>query len=142
MKISSSSPTSGSKPVDRAKKGARSSDASFSLDSADKADEAGPVATSAPVGPIASVQALLALQETDGNPAEGRSKGLKRGHELLDMLEGLRRAILLGVISLGDLRRLADMARGQREGTGDKTLDSILQEIELRAEVELAKYEQ
>ncbi len=88
--------------------------------------------------PIASVDALLALQEVP-DATVGRSKGLKRANEMLDMLEEVRRGILLGVIPAQNLRVLADMARNQRGGTGDRRLDAVMAEIELRAEVELAK---
>ncbi|NVJ97557.1 MAG: flagellar assembly protein FliX [Alphaproteobacteria bacterium] len=89
-------------------------------------------------GPITSVDALLALQGVP-DATTGRSKGLKRAEEMLDMLEEVRKGILLGAIPAPNLRNLADMARNQRGQTGDKHLDDILSDIELRAEVELAK---
>ena len=100
-------------------------------------------ATSATTGvsgsaPISSVDSLWALQEAPDS-TDGRSKGLMRADEMLDMLEEVRKGILLGAISMPDLRKLADMARNQKSTTGDKNLNSLLEEIELRAEVELAK---
>jgi hypothetical protein len=88
--------------------------------------------------PIAPVDALIALQEVPDS-TDGRSKGLMRADEMLDLLEEIRKGILLGAISLPNLRNLADMARNQKGNTGDQNLNAILEEIELRAEVELAK---
>ena len=90
--------------------------------------------------PLASVDALWALQEVPDSTT-GRSKGLMRADDMLDILEEVRKGILLGSISMPNLRALADLARNQQGNTDDKQLDELLQEIELRAEVELAKYE-
>ena len=88
--------------------------------------------------PIASVDALLALQEVP-DAATGRSKGLQRAEDMLDMLEEVRKGLLLGAIPVRNLKTLASLARNQRGKTGDSRLDSVLADIELRAEVELAK---
>ncbi|MFC3051231.1 flagellar assembly protein FliX [Kordiimonas pumila] len=88
---------------------------------------------------IASVDALLALQGVTDS-TDGRSKGLARAEEMLSLLDDIRKGILLGAISMPNLRNLADMARNQKSKTGDDRLNEILADIELRAEVELAKY--
>ena len=88
--------------------------------------------------PIAPVDALWALQEVPDS-TDGRSKGLMRAEDMLDMLEEVRKGILLGAISMPNLRKLADMARNQKSNSDDNKLNSLLEEIELRAEVELAK---
>jgi len=92
-------------------------------------------------GGIASVDALIALQGVP-DATDGRSKGLARAEEMLDLLEEVRKGILLGAISTSGLRILADLARNQKSDAGDPKLNEILDDIELRAEVELAKYEQ
>jgi Class II flagellar assembly regulator len=90
--------------------------------------------------PTATLTGLLAIQaETDR--AERRKKALRRGHDLLDALESLKLGFLSGKVDHGALsalrRRLADQA-----GTGDDpALDGLLQHVELRAAVELAKLE-
>lgn len=89
-------------------------------------------------GQVASLGGLLALQEVPDS-TDGRSKGLARGAEMLDLLEEVRKGLLLGAIPVARLKMLAQMARGQRETGGDPRLMEILEEIELRAEVELAK---
>ncbi len=93
--------------------------------------------------PLATVDALLSLQEVP-DASDGRSKGLARANEMLDLLEEVRKGILLGAISGPKLRVLADLARNQRLNNDDSLqsdpkLKEILSEIELRSEVELAK---
>ena len=88
--------------------------------------------------PITSVDALLALQEVP-DATEGRSKGLMRAEEMLDVMEEIRKGILLGAIPVPNLRNLAALARNQQNKTDDPKLNELLSEIELRAEVELAK---
>ena len=89
-------------------------------------------------GPLASVGALIGLQEVP-DATTSRSKGLARADEMLDMLEEVRKGLLLGAIPEKNLRMLADMARHHKEDAQDKVLNEILADIELRAEVELAK---
>ncbi len=88
--------------------------------------------------PLATVDALLSLQEVPDSASE-RSKGLNRANEMLDLLEDIRKGLLLGAIPIGNLRSLAALARSQRQNPQDQQLNEILEEIELRAEVELAK---
>ena len=90
--------------------------------------------------PISAVDALLTLQEVpDGS--QGRSKGLARAQDMLAALEDVRRGLLLGAIPRAKLEALARLARTRREVFQDPRLTEILDEIELRAEVELAKLE-
>ncbi|GER03003.1 hypothetical protein JCM17846_06850 [Iodidimonas nitroreducens] len=87
------------------------------------------------------MDALLALQEMPDATA-GRSKGLARAHDMLDMLEDVRKGLLMGAIPQSKLSQLSRLARDQRDGTLDPALSAILDDIEVRAEVELAKLEQ
>ncbi|UTW54185.1 flagellar assembly protein FliX [Kordiimonas sp. SCSIO 12610] len=89
--------------------------------------------------PLATVDALLSLQEAPDSVSGGRSKGLNRANEMLDLLEEVRKGLLLGAIPVANLRSLASLARNQKATQGDQQLNEILEEIELRAEVELAK---
>jgi hypothetical protein len=88
--------------------------------------------------PLASVGGLFALQETP-DATQGRSKGMARAEDLLKQLEDLRRGLLVGAIPVSGLQSLAYTIRQQRAQTDDPRLNDILGEIELRAEVELAK---
>lgn len=96
-----------------------------------------PARTSA-AGPASAVDALLALQEAPDSTA-GRSRGLARAADMLDLLEEVRRGLLLGTIPRATLGQLASLARQSRQPDLDPALAAILDDIELRAEVELAK---
>lgn len=94
-----------------------------------------PVAGAASVG---SVAALLALQEEDG-PLERRRKAIRRGNGLLDRLDAVKVALLNGGDGALALQALAKAAAEERHGDPDQALQEILDHIETRAAVELAK---
>lgn len=89
---------------------------------------------------VMGVEALLALQEV-GGPLERRRRSVARAGRILDVLEGVRVALLGGELDHGDLDRLRRAIREERQGTDDPKLEGLLDEIETRAEVELAKLE-
>ncbi|NVJ69643.1 MAG: flagellar assembly protein FliX [Alphaproteobacteria bacterium] len=129
-----------SKTVKKTSRKGSSGGASFSSELSETKSSGGSSAASgvAGAGPLTSMDAVLALQGVP-DATTGRSKGLQRADEMLDLLEEIRKGILLGAIPIPNLRNLAAMARNQRGNTGDPKLDEILADIELRAEVELAK---
>ncbi len=89
-------------------------------------------------GPIQSVDSLLALQGAD-DAAERHGRARARGEALLDRLDMLRTDILLGRVPRHRLDELSALVRSSRASVDDPTLGEVLYEIELRAEVELAK---
>ncbi len=91
-------------------------------------------------GPIAALDSILALQGMDDS-TDGRSKGLKHGEQLLDMLDQVRDGLLAGGIPRATLNRLAAAVTRRHDQFADPRLQSVLDEIELRAHVELAKLE-
>lgn len=91
-------------------------------------------------GPIAALDSILALQGMDDS-TDGRSKGLKHGEQLLDMLDQVRDGLLAGGIPRATLNRLANAVTRRHDTFADPRLQSVLDEIELRAHVELAKLE-
>ena len=93
-----------------------------------------------PVGALASVDALLALQEVREN-LDGRREAIQRGQALLDGLDEIRHGLLIGVIPRHKLQALAGAARRQKTKIDDPRLAEVLDEIELRAAVELAKFD-
>jgi hypothetical protein len=95
------------------------------------------VGANANLGPV---DALLALQEVPDSLA-GSAGANRRGKELLDELEQLRLALLAGVLPRERLDRLARMLTERREQIEDPGLAAVIDEIELRAAVELAKLE-
>ncbi|MGP9822367.1 flagellar assembly protein FliX [Salinarimonas sp. NSM] len=105
------------------------------------ADE-GPSTASGPrtssVGPTTSLDAILALQGEE-DPAERRRRAARRGQDMLDDLDRLKAAILGGRVPPEEMKRVASRLAERREASGDPVLDAILSQIELRAEVEIAK---
>jgi hypothetical protein len=87
---------------------------------------------------MAPIDALLALQEVSEDPG-GRNRGRRHGEELLDRLDDIRLGLLSGRMSIGALERLSAMVVAQRAQVDDPSLAIILNEIEIRAAVELAK---
>jgi hypothetical protein len=99
-----------------------------------------PAATGAPRS-LTGIDALLALQGVE-DPTERRKRAVSRGRSALDILDEMKLALLAGNLDPALLGRLAAIAAGLKETTGDPGLDGVLAEIELRVEVELAKMKQ
>ena len=139
MKVEGRTPIRGA-PVQR-KSGSKSAGAgSFAgtLD-VDGTAESGQTAAVSTPAPVQSVDALLALQSTDDALGSAR-RGVARGQDLLDQLEDLRRTLLLGTVTRERLESLARLVENRRERIADPKLAELLDEIDLRVQVELAKY--
>ena len=88
---------------------------------------------------ITSVDSLLALQEVD-DASDRPAKARQRADEILDRLDKVRHGLLAGAFSRNDLKSLARLVRIEKLEVNDPKLTEILDQIELRAEIELAKY--
>ncbi|MBK1697717.1 flagellar assembly protein FliX [Rhodovibrio salinarum] len=88
---------------------------------------------------VAGAGALLSLQEIPANADDARERGRQHGERLLQRLEELRDGLLMGRMAPDTVRRLADEVDQARGEIDDPDLNEILDEIELRAHVELAK---
>lgn len=88
--------------------------------------------------PIASVDALIALQEVP-DALTGKAKAARRGRDMLDLLDDVREGLLQGSVQRSTLRRLLQLVSVRREDFVDPGLQATLDDIELRARVELAK---
>lgn len=95
------------------------------------------VATAAPAG-VGDVSALMALQGVE-DVMERRRRAVRRGSGILDRLEELKLALLSGEPGEGTLEKLARTMREERPNDADATLSGLLDQIDLRAAVELAK---
>jgi hypothetical protein len=95
-------------------------------------------ATSAPRA-AAGIDALIALQGIEEDPAERRKRSVQRGKGALDVLDDLKLGLLSGNLNAATVSRLREAAANLKSSSGDPGLDSVLSEIELRVEVELAK---
>src|SRR3954469_9660359 len=97
-----------------------------------------PTAATAGTRSVGGIDALLALQGVE-ELGERRRKAVKRGRTALDALDALKLGLLSGAFDTGALARLKAVTGGLAEPSGDLALDTVLAEIELRAQVELAK---
>ncbi len=86
----------------------------------------------------ASVGAILALQATD-DATTGRKRAMQRATDMLGELEEMRRALILGDLPPQRLAAIASRLAKKESGELDPVLQQILQDIELRVAVELAK---
>lgn len=138
MKISgigSKGPATGARKAEKSdKKGEFKQALIESMDSMEDAH-----AVEAPAG-ITAVDALLIVQQVDSSTErEARRRLVRHGEVLLDGLEDLRHGLLMGEIPKARMTALAQSVRSRREACSDPRLAALLDEIELRVEVELAK---
>jgi len=92
-------------------------------------------------GPIAALDSILMLQGMDDS-TNGRSRGVAHGEHLLDLLDSVRDGLLAGGIPRATLNKLAAAVTRRHDAFADPQLQDVLDQIELRAHVELAKLEQ
>ncbi len=109
---------------------------SFSVDRSAPEKHAAPVA---PANPLTALDALLTLQSVP-QAGDGRKRATRRADEMLDLLDGIRLGLLDGRIPRGKLESLLRIVRVNRDEIPDPRLAQVLDEVELRASVELAKY--
>jgi hypothetical protein len=133
MRITGNKPVTGVQGKS-AKKGSSSSSEQFAPDLGSEVVQSSQTAGGAS---IQGMDALLALQEVDER-AERRSRAARYGNKLLDALESVRTDLLAGQVSEERLELLAQQV-SNRPQSGDSRIDSVLEEIELRVKVELAK---
>lgn len=96
------------------------------------------VAGNVPMHAATGIDAILALQAVD-EPLTGRKKALRRGASLLDMLDDIKTDLLIGRVSAERLDLMSAMLSEMRERSLPG-LDAVLDDIELRVRVELAKF--
>jgi hypothetical protein len=87
---------------------------------------------------IGSIDALVALQGLE-DATERRRRAVARGRLALDALDDLKLRLLAGSLDQSSLLRLRAATADLRGDSGDRDLDGVLAEIELRLEVEIAK---
>lgn len=89
---------------------------------------------------ISKVDALLSVQSAE-NPTEraARRRMQERADTLLDELEKIKMGLLSGTLTVGHVIDVADVVASHREKVMDPELTALLDEIDLRAQVEIAK---
>lgn len=90
--------------------------------------------------PLMAVSSLLSLQEMSTS-SDGKSKGLARAEDLLQQLDLIRHGLLAGQIPQYKLKDVVKIVSRQRGNSNDPRLEEILDDVELRVKVELAKLE-
>lgn len=90
--------------------------------------------------PLTALSSLLAIQEVP-DATVGRKRAVLRGDDLLDELKALQLGLVQGWVSESQLRNLSRMLDQPRPAIDDPELSKVLDDIELRAAVELAKFE-
>jgi hypothetical protein len=85
------------------------------------------------------MEALLALQGEEDIVTARRRRQIKRSHAILDMLDEVKVALLGGEGDHSSLMQLKTLIAEQRENVEDEGLQDLLNHIETRAAVELAK---
>jgi len=137
MKVRGSGPA---KPLSKAKKSSATSEADASFGDAMAAQESSPSVATTTTQSIARVDTLLAVQASE-DPTERAARGRARlrSNTILDELDKLRMAMLGGNLTIGHMVDIADVIASHREKIQDPALTAIMDEIDLRAQVELAK---
>lgn len=88
--------------------------------------------------PTSSISVLAMLNEVE-DALEAPKKSVQRGNDMLDELEKIRDGLLFGGISVGRLENIQRMLANKQAMVKDPELAEIIEEIEIRAAVELAK---
>ncbi len=103
-------------------------------------DETEAPAHTVAAGAIAGIDALLMAQEAeDPTERESRKRMKKRASDLLEELDKIKIGMLAGTLSVGNMIDIADVVASHRERLKDPMLSSLLDEIDLRAQIEIAK---
>ena len=103
-------------------------------------DGAGESTATRQTGNVTGVDQVFAAQEL-GDREGGGQQARERAELMLEKLEDIRVGLLVGAIPSGKLQQLAEAVRQKREEFNDPRLAEIIDDIELRARVELAKLE-
>ncbi|KZL21354.1 Flagellar assembly protein FliX [Pseudovibrio axinellae] len=93
--------------------------------------------TGVPTPSLQGVDSLLSLQQMDVQ-VDDRSRAVQHGNQLLDQLDALRIDLLQGQVQPERLERLVGNL-SMRIKSGNPGLDKVVEDIELRARIELAK---
>ncbi|WP_306016730.1 flagellar assembly protein FliX [Oceanicaulis sp. MMSF_3324] len=136
MKVNSSRPVQGASSAKR--KDAASSASGFAPESTTSSGGAVSTTALSSASAIGSVDALLALQGA-GDSLSGKRQATERAFSLLDILDDLKLALLDGVLPQETLAKLMETLQSRRDATHDPRLEAALDEVEIRAAVELAK---
>ncbi len=138
MKVDKSSTIRSAGPVRRSERaGGRTGEFARQLEESGGASSSGPIGAMAAASGIAGI---LSVQEVDDATMSRRS-ALDRAESMLDRLDELRHGLLTGTLDRVQLLELSRLVAARRGRVESPALIELLDEIDLRAQVELAKYE-
>lgn len=103
----------------------------------DEAETAAPTARPSSLGALDTLLALQGFGDATSEEATKRAK--KRAIDLLDHLDQMRMGLLTGELAADNIRQLTQTLAAHRDQITDPGLVEVLDEIDLRAQVELAK---
>ncbi len=103
------------------------------------AEEASAVDAPSRIAAPPVVGGILSIQEVDES-ATRKGRAVRRAHRMLDALEELRVSLLIGEVPLENLESIRARMKEQKEQVSDPRLRAVMNEIEIRAAVELAKF--
>ncbi len=140
MKISKAGPSKQTASAKKKKSTAKAGEFASQVRSVVSADDVEGAQAAGGMAPVGALESILVVQEVP-DALGGPSKGIlvRYGDQLLDHLDAIRLEILSGAISKEKLANLAQMLRQKRQTCDDPRLNAIIDEIELRVEVEVAK---
>lgn len=136
MKITYTPPV---KATEKARKKGSSSSAS-GVDFEGYLDDTEETGATSSTQATSGVNNFLFMQEVSDEQVS-RQRAYQQGKQTIQVLEQLHRDLLMGVVPEATLSRLQTTIDRQRETFTDPRLKEMLDEIELRAAVELAKLE-
>jgi Class II flagellar assembly regulator len=114
----------------------RTAGGTFTVSDETEAPHNAPAASS--LRSISTLDALMAMQGVD-DPTERKKRAVAKGRNALDVLDTLKLGLIDGSVDGSTLARLKVASEGLTEASGDSGLDTVLDEINLRVAVELAK---
>jgi len=143
MKITEYAPVNKSSAANRKKAASSvSSDGDFlGLLSTTETESASSAPSAPDIQPVTSMDALLSLQEIPDDELRKRKAAVQESEGTLEALQTLHHALLSGSIPEHLLHTLGKVVAVQKQRVDDPHLRSIIEDIELRAAVELAKLE-
>jgi hypothetical protein len=124
--------------TDKAKKSGSVSGTSFSdlL-----TDEVGGVESITPTLGTGAISALLTIQANEqATEQETRRRAIAHGDDLLDELDNLRVGLLMGNYTINQLQQMSYRLSQRRLSISDPQLLEIIDDIEMRVRIEIAKY--
>lgn len=95
--------------------------------------------SSSEVSNVLTPQGVFCIQEVSDFSHSKRQQAFEKGEKLLENLDHLRMALLEGVVSHQTLNELKEMLKNCEIEDISDPIHEVLEEIELRVQVELAK---